>query len=41
MPSFTAYIEQLLSTNWLERSDVLIMDNAAIHIGAEAGIVAD
>jgi transposase len=39
--SLTAYIEHLLSINWFERGDVLIMDNAAIHTRAEDEFVAD
>ena len=39
--SFTAYIELLISINWFKPGDVLIMDNAAIHTGREASIVAD
>ena len=39
--SFTAYIEHLIGKQWFERGDVLIMDNAAIHTGAEASIVVD
>jgi len=39
--SFTAYIEILLGMGWFEEYDVLIMDNAAIHTGGEANIVAD
>ena len=39
--SFLAFINFLLSTNWFERCDVLIMDNASIHTGQEAAIVED
>jgi transposase len=39
--SFTAYVEHLVAINWFQRGDVLIMDNAAIHTGGEATIVAD
>jgi transposase len=37
--SFCAFVEFLLLNNWFERGDVLIMDNASIHTGAEADIV--
>jgi transposase len=39
--SFLAFINFLLSSNWFERGDVLIMDNASIHTGQEAEIVED
>jgi transposase len=39
--SFLAFIEMLLANNWFERGDVLILDNASIHIGQEADIVED
>ena len=39
--NFTAYIEYLLEIGWFQPYDVLILDNAAIHSGAEAAIVAD
>jgi hypothetical protein len=39
--SFLAYIQHLLTIDWFQAGDVLIMDNAAIHTGAEATIVAD
>jgi hypothetical protein len=39
--NFMAYIEYLLGIGWFEPYDVLILDNAAIHSGAEATIVAD
>ena len=39
--SFTAYIELLISIGWVKPGDVLVMDNAAIHTGGEAAIVAD
>ena len=39
--SFTAYIEYLIAINWFQAGDILIMDNAAIHTGGEAAIVAD
>ena len=38
---FTAYIKQLIAYRWFEHGDILIMDNASIHTGAEASIVAD
>lgn len=38
---FTAYIKYLLGHNWFQPGDVLIMDNAAIHTGAEASHVRD
>ena len=37
----TAYIKRLIAQQWFKRGNVLIMDNAAIHTGAEASIVAD
>jgi transposase len=39
--SFMVYIQRLLVIGWFERGNVLIMDNAAIHTGAEVTIVAD
>ena len=39
--NFTAYIEYLITIDWFERGDILIMDNAAIHCGAEATILED
>jgi transposase len=39
--SVKTYIQHLLVIGWFERGDVIIMDNAAIHTGAEATIVAD
>jgi transposase len=39
---FLAFIEFLLQNSWFERGDILIMDNASIHMGAgEADIVED
>ena len=39
--SFTVFIEMLITANWFERGDVLVLDNAAIHSGAQANIVED
>jgi transposase len=39
--SFTAYVEHLVVIGWFQCGDVLIMDNAVIHTGGEATIVAD
>ena len=39
--AFTAYVETMISDNWFEPYDVLIMDNAAIHTGGEANILED
>jgi transposase len=39
--NFTAYITYLITVNWFEIGDILIMDNAAIHCGAEATILED
>jgi hypothetical protein len=39
--NFTAYIEYLITINWFEIGDILIIDNAAIHCGAEATILED
>jgi hypothetical protein len=39
--SFAAYIMELISSGWFEHGDVLIMDNAAIHSGGDAGNVKD
>ena len=38
---FTAFIQNLLIVKWFQPGDVLVMDNAAIHSGAEAGIIKD
>ena len=38
---FTAYIEHLLAHNWFQEGDLLIMNNAAIHTGAEASHISD
>ena len=38
---FTAYVEHLIAHWWLEHGNILVMDNASIHTGAEAHIVAD
>jgi hypothetical protein len=40
-PSFTAYIMELISSRWFEHGNALILDNAAIHLGGEAGNVKD
>jgi hypothetical protein len=39
--SFAAYIMELISSRWFEHGDVLILDNAAIHSGGDAGNVED
>jgi transposase len=39
--SFAAYIMQLISNRWFEHGDVLVLDNAAIHSGGDAGNVED
>ena len=39
--AFVAFIENLITINWFDPYDVLILDNAAIHTGSEAGILAD
>jgi hypothetical protein len=39
--SFTAYIMELISCRWFEHGDVLVLDNAAIHSGGDAGSVED
>jgi hypothetical protein len=39
--SFAAYIMELISTRWFEHGDVLVLDNAAIHSGGDAGDVED
>jgi len=39
--SFTAYIMELITCKWFEHGDVLVLDNAAIHSGGEAGSVED
>jgi transposase len=39
--SFLVFIQFLLANSWFERGDVLIMDNASIHMGGEADIVED
>ena len=38
---FTSYIEHLIAHGWFEHGDILMMDNALIHTGAKAEIVAD
>jgi hypothetical protein len=39
--SFEAFIEYLIGTRFFLHSKILVMDNAAIHTGAEAEIVED
>jgi transposase len=39
--SFLVFIEFLLEHNWFKWGDILIMNNASIHTGGEAGIVED
>jgi transposase len=39
--SFVAFIEYLLGTRFFLHDEILVMDNAAIHTGAEAAIVDD
>jgi hypothetical protein len=39
--SFVAFIEYLIGSRFFLRGEILVMDNAAIHTGAEAEIVED
>jgi hypothetical protein len=39
--SFVAFIEYLIATRFFAHDEFLVMDNAAIHMGAEAAIVED
>ena len=39
--AFLAFIEFLIAFNWFFYDGVLVMDNARIHTGGEANIVAD
>jgi hypothetical protein len=36
---FTAYLMELISCRWFEHGDVLVLNNAAIHSGGDAGSV--
>jgi hypothetical protein len=38
---YSVYIEYLITINWFEIGNILIMANAAIHCGAEATILED
>jgi hypothetical protein len=39
--SFVTFIEYLIATRFFVHGEILVMDNAAIHTGAEAGIIED
>ena len=39
--SFVTFIEYLIATRFFVYGEILVMDNAAIHTGAEAGMVED
>ena len=39
--SFLDFICNMIATRWLRHDEVLIMDNAAIHVGKEARVVKD
>ena len=39
--SFLTFVEYLISRNYFTRGEILVLDNAAIHIGAQAHILTD
>ena len=39
--TFVSFIEELIRTNYLKHNEVLVMDNAAIHVGGPATVVRD
>ena len=39
--SFLFFVERLVASKFLRHNEVLIMDNAAIHVGGEASIIED
>ena len=38
---FVVFVERLISSGWLGHGEVLVMENAAIHVGGDASIVED
>jgi transposase len=39
--SFMAFIEYLLAIKWFRHNDILVLDNAAVHIGGHSDILED